>query len=192
MMHSDSRRPWRVAPTTLIKLNTPPVHWDERGSLAVPPKLNACHYPLRDLQKIPCVMQQGMEASVTLFRYVATLRLYPCSITGAPELGYLFARSPVQLGGPFDFCAFALLSPQWFRYLRTQPPARLSENRFEVYSSSSAFLNYVGRDFTSEGGMCQGENLAPPQSSNNLRIELMTCNFAHQLLVRFLFLQKIT
>jgi len=34
-------------------------------------------------------MQQGKGASVTLFRYAANLRLYPCSITGAPELGYL-------------------------------------------------------------------------------------------------------
>jgi hypothetical protein len=40
-------------------------------------------------------------------------------ITGAvPELGYLwtgrpcpYARSPFQLGGPFGFCAFALLTP---------------------------------------------------------------------------------
>ncbi len=34
----------------------------------------------------------GRKASVTLFRYVALLRLYPCSITGAPELGYLRLR----------------------------------------------------------------------------------------------------
>jgi hypothetical protein len=49
----------------------------------VPPKLT----PLK--QKSLLVMQQGGKASVTLFRYVASLRLYPCSITGAPELGYL-------------------------------------------------------------------------------------------------------
>jgi hypothetical protein len=147
MMHSDSRRPWRVAPTTLIKLNTPPVHWDERGSLAVPPKLNACHYPLRDLQKIPCVMQQGMEASVTLFRYVATLRLYPCSITGAPELGYLFACSPVQLGGPFDFCAFALLSEFLLSSLEIALKCTRPRQRFWLY---------VGQDCMTEDGMCQG------------------------------------
>jgi hypothetical protein len=52
----------------------------------------------------------------------------------------------LKLGGPFDFCAFASLAPS---------SARLSGNRFEVYSSSSAFLVYVGRDFMSEGGMCQ-------------------------------------
>jgi len=57
------------------------------------------------------MMQQGGKASVTLFRYVALQRLYPCLITEATGLGYLRVRSPVQLGGPFDFCAFALLSP---------------------------------------------------------------------------------
>jgi len=40
-------------------------------------------------QKSLPVMQQGGKASVTFFRYAATLRLYPCSVTGAPELGYL-------------------------------------------------------------------------------------------------------
>ncbi len=48
----------------------------------VPPKLT----PTK--QKSLCDAT-GMRASVTLFRYVALLRLYPCSITGATELGYL-------------------------------------------------------------------------------------------------------
>jgi hypothetical protein len=50
----------------------------------VPPRLRLA------LNKIPCVMQQGEKASVTLFRYVTLFMwLYPCPITGAPELGYL-------------------------------------------------------------------------------------------------------
>ena len=39
----------------------------------------------------------------------------------------------------------------------TRPPARLSGNRFEAYSSSSAYLDYVGRDFMTEGDGCQEE-----------------------------------
>jgi len=35
------------------------------------------------------MMQQGEKASVTLFRYVALQRLYPCLITEATGLGYL-------------------------------------------------------------------------------------------------------
>ena len=65
-------------------------------------------------------MQQGKEpASLCQVRRTAnSVRLYPCSITGAAGLGYSYRTgvnpvptcSPVQLGGPFDFCAFALLS----------------------------------------------------------------------------------
>lgn len=65
-------------------------------------------------------------------------------------MDYLPLRSSAQLGGPFDFCAFASLAPS---------SARLSGNRFEVYSSSSAFLIYVGRDFMTERGKSQGQNI---------------------------------
>ena len=58
------------------------------------------------------------------------------------------ARSSAQLGGPFDFCAFASLAPS---------SARLSGNRFEVYSSSSAYLD-IGRDFITVEGGCQELN----------------------------------
>ena len=55
----------------------------------------------------------------------------PLLYNGSSRIG-LFALllSSSQLGGPFDFCAFALLS---------ELTAQLSGNRFEVYSSSSAF-----------------------------------------------------
>src|SRR5262245_17398862 len=75
-------------------------------------------------------MQQGGKASVTLFRYVANWRLYPCSITGATELGYLlpFACSTRRSIRLLRFCLIYTSS------------IRLSGNRFETYSSSSAFL----------------------------------------------------
>lgn len=50
-----------------------------------------------------------------------------------------------QLGGPFGFCAFASLTPR---------SARLSGNRFEAYSSSSAFL-FIGQDCMTEARGCQ-------------------------------------
>jgi len=86
------------------------------------------------------------------FRYAANWRLYPCSITGAAELGYLLVCSPVQLGGPFDFCAFALLSD----CSHSRPRARLSGNRFEVYLSSSAFFMLLGGILCERHGCVKG------------------------------------
>jgi hypothetical protein len=86
------------------------------GSLVVPPKLNATLSRWRDLTKFSLRDATGKGSQRHSFRYVALQRLYPCSITGATGLGYLFPgldtfvldqRSPVQLGGPFGFCAFA-------------------------------------------------------------------------------------
>ena len=57
-------------------------------------------------------------------------------------------RSPVQLGGPFGFCAFVVLAPS---------SAQLSGNRFETYSSSSAFFVFDWRDCMTEDGGCQEE-----------------------------------
>jgi hypothetical protein len=115
----------------------------------VPPKLTHV------LNKNPCCDATGRKSQRHFFqvrRTAYSVRLYPCSITGAPELGYLrFTRSPVQLGGPFGFCAFALLSDCG----HSRPRARLSGNRFEAYSSSSAFLYCVERDCMTEGGGCQ-------------------------------------
>ena len=59
-------------------------------------------------------MQQGGKSQRHSFQVRRTaegVRLYPCSITGAPELNYSFTLSFFQLGGPFGFCAFALLTP---------------------------------------------------------------------------------
>jgi hypothetical protein len=52
----------------------------------VPPRLTPA------LNKNPCVMQQGGKSQRHSFQVRRTtkgVRLYPCSITGAPELGYL-------------------------------------------------------------------------------------------------------
>src|SRR6266487_3567416 len=75
-LRSMVHRPWSD-----LKQN-PLCPLGREGSLVVPPKLT----PTK--QKSLCDAT-GMRASVTLFRYVALLRLYPCSITGATELGYL-------------------------------------------------------------------------------------------------------
>jgi len=58
-------------------------------------------------------MQQGKEASVTLSGTSHCLRrvVIPLLYNGSCRIGLLtLVRSPVQLGGPFGFCAFALLS----------------------------------------------------------------------------------
>ena len=65
-------------------------------------------------------MQQGNEASVTLSGTPHCLRrvVIPLLYNGSCRIGLLGfgrgdpapTRSPVQLGGPFGFCAFALLS----------------------------------------------------------------------------------
>ena len=75
-----------------------------------------------------------------------------------PGLGYSTIRLPdyVTIGLPDAFAHATRRSIRLLRFcLAFRTSARLSGNRFEVYSSSSAFLVYVGRDFMSEGGMCQ-------------------------------------
>src|SRR5690349_12586473 len=89
-----------------------------------------------------------MRASVTLFRYVAQRRLYPCSITGAPELGYLHLRVH-----PFnsEVHSVSALLPCFHHPGLKTGSTRLSENRFETYSSSSAFLFYCWAVFYDGG-----------------------------------------
>ena len=97
------------------------------------------------------MMQQGDTSQRHSFQIRHTPSaawLYPCSITGAPELGYsfLFARSTRRSIRLLRFCLVLTIS------------TRLSENRFETYSSSSAYLYFVGRYSMTEGGGCQEEN----------------------------------
>ena len=91
-------------------------------------------------------MQQGKEPA-SLFLDTTFSGLYPRSITGVPGLGYLFACSPVQLGGPFGFCAFALLAP--FLPGSLEIALKRTRPRQRFY--------YVGRDCMTEGGGCQEE-----------------------------------
>ena len=117
----------------------------------VPPKLTPA------LNKNPCMVQQGGKSQRHSFqvRHTAeSVRLYPCSITGAPELGYW----PVGVR-PFNsevHSASALLPDSHHHSLKTMP-IRLSGNRFEAYSSSSTYLDIIGRDFMTDGGGCQEE-----------------------------------
>jgi len=139
-----------MLPQSDIKAESPPsvgTRGDSRGATQV----NAIE------TKIPVVRQQGGKSQRHSFQVRHTaegMRLYPCSITGAPELGYL----PVGVR-PFNsevHSASALLPDSHHHSLKTMP-IRLSGNRFEAYSSSSAFLDTIGRDFMTDGGGCQEE-----------------------------------
>jgi hypothetical protein len=98
----------------------------------VPPRLTPA-------KQKPCCDATGLRSQRHSYRYGLPEKVY----TLCADNGHSFRRgllmpglSPLQLGGPFGFCAFARLS------LR---PARLSGNRFEAYSSSSkSFLCWPG------------------------------------------------
>lgn len=92
-------------------------------------------------------MQQGKETSVT-FSGTAVFDVYPYPITGVPGLGYSlpFARS-------------TRWSIQFLRFCLTYTAsARLSENRFETYSSTSMFLLFDWPELYAAGLNCQGAN----------------------------------
>jgi hypothetical protein len=101
----------RLSSIVEFKTKSSPSIRDERG-------LPWCHPGLKLFfnKKNPVVMQQGKEPASLC--QVRPCGVYPYSVTGVPELDYLCfdfttfrsARSSVQLGGPFDFCAFASLS----------------------------------------------------------------------------------
>jgi hypothetical protein len=129
-----------------------------RGESRGATQVNAyCQIPITGLNKNPCVMQQGGKPA-SLFSGTAHCRrraVIPLLYNGSARIGLLARRgSPVQLGGPFGFCAFALLSDCG----HCRPRAWLSGNRFEAYSSSSAFLDTIGRYSMTEEGGCQEEN----------------------------------
>jgi len=101
-------------------------------------------------------MQQGGKPASLFSGTPHRLWLYPCSITGATELGYLHLRVR-----PFNsevHSASALL-PCLHPAVIPDRVAWLSGNRFETYSSSSAFLVFDWRDCMTEGGGCQEEEL---------------------------------
>ena len=90
-------------------------------------------------------MQQGKEASFTLSG--TALRLIPLLCNGSSRIGLVaFLRSPFQLGGPFDFCAFASLSELLLGSLVIALKCTRPRQRF-MYD--------VGRYSMTENGMCQ-------------------------------------
>src|SRR5690349_17000663 len=87
-----------------FKTKSSPSVRDERG-------LPWCHPGLKLLllTKNPCRDATGERASFTLSG--TALRLIPLLYNGSSRIGlFALSRSSVQLGGPFDFCAFASLS----------------------------------------------------------------------------------
>src|SRR4026209_1607412 len=122
---SETLRSQRTLPQsdiTLIKLKSPPSN-GTRGESRGATQVNAYRF-----NKISLCDATGKGSQRHSFRYATLLWLYPCSITGAPELGYWlpFARSTRRSIRLLRFC-LAFRTSAW-----------LSGNRFEVYSSSSA------------------------------------------------------
>ena len=89
-------------------------------------------------------MQQGKEASFTLSG--TALRLIPLLCNGSSRIGLLALLSSSQLGGPFDFCAFASLSELLLGSLVIALKCTRPRQRF-MYD--------VGRYSMTESGMCQ-------------------------------------
>ena len=74
------------------------------GSLVVPPKLTHC------LIKNSLCDATGRKPA-SLFQVRRNFAVIPLLYNGSARIGLLtFMCSPVQLGGPFRYCAFALLS----------------------------------------------------------------------------------
>jgi hypothetical protein len=115
----------------------------------VPPRLEVSYPAVQDLQKISVVSNRDQEASFTLSG--TALRLIPLLYNGSSRIRLLALLSSSQLGGPFDFCAFAyaftmiLLGSLVIALKCTRPRQR--------------FMYYVGRYSMTEGGMCQGMDL---------------------------------
>jgi hypothetical protein len=109
------------------------------------------------------MMQQGDKSQRHSFQVRRRSAVIPLLYNGSSRIGLLvFTRSPVQLGGPFGFCAFALLSELLLGSLvialkRTRPRQR---------------IYYVGRYSMTESGGCQEESLIFRQQdveNNNFR-----------------------
>ena len=112
----------------------------------VPPRLTHA------LNKNPCCDATGRKKPASLFSGTShRLRrvVIPLLYNGSARIRlFTFPCSPFQLGGPFGFCAFALLSPRLLGSLeialkRTRPRQRFC---------------YVVRQYSmTEGGWCQEE-----------------------------------
>ena len=108
-------------------------------------------------------MQQGGKSQRHSFQVRRVVRLYPCSITGAPELGYLGWTGitlSLQHVRPFNsevHSASALLPGSH----ATVIPDRVSgslEIALKRTRPRQRFLDYIGRDCMTEASRCQEEN----------------------------------
>jgi len=98
----------------------------------VPPKLTLITLTKNSL----CDTENSSQRHSFQIRHLSWL--YPCSITGAPELGYLVWSGRPR---PYTFTRSTRRSIRLLRFcLAYTTSARLSGNRFETYSSSSAFF----------------------------------------------------
>ena len=87
---------------------------------------------------------RDQEASFTLSG--TALRLIPLLCNGSSRIGLLALLSSSQLGGPFDFCAFALLS---------ELPLGSLVIALKCTHPRQRFMYVIGRYSMTEGGMCQ-------------------------------------
>jgi hypothetical protein len=95
-------------------------------------------------------MQQGGKSQRHSFQVRRPLAVIPLLYNGSCRIGLLsFKCSPVQLGGPFGFCAIALLASLLLGSLKIALKRTRPRQRYY----------YVGRDCMTEGGGCQEESL---------------------------------
>ncbi len=135
------------------------VHKGRERTPVVPPRLEVSYPAVK--QKISVVSNRDQEASFTLSG-TAICGLYPYSAhngssriwTTCFDSNYQTAFVPSQLGGPFDFCAFASLSELLLGSLVIALKCTRPRQRF-MYD--------VGRYSMTEGGMCQGGNWHRPE-----------------------------
>ena len=133
----------------------------------VPPKLTPV------LNKSPCCDATGRKSQRHSFQVRRQLAVIPLLYNGSARIGLLGSGR----GDPALHYTFARSTRRSIRLLRfclaltimvstacARPPARLSENRFEVYSSSSAFLLFCWAGLYDGGGRMSRGNF---QLSNN-------------------------
>ncbi len=104
-------------------------------------------------------MQQGGKSQRHSFQVRRPLAVIPLLYNGSARIGLLMLRlrsacSPVQLEGPFGFCAFALLAPRGLdTYVLDH---RLGSLEIALKRTRPRQRIYViGRYSMTERGMCQ-------------------------------------
>ena len=103
-------------------------------------------------------MQQGGKSQRHSFQVRHPAVVIPLLYNGSARIGLLaegttrpYVCSPVQLGGPFGFCAFALLAPCG----HSRPPLLGSLEIALKRTRPRRRIYLIGRYSMTEGGMCQ-------------------------------------